>query len=196
MSSPAAYICRAPPSSLHRPASSDRTPDQSAQRSNQSDSHQRRQPSLRADRILLSGRHAMTKVSKRASGLAILSGSQCPPCSVALLRALRPRKMRSTSGLAEPTLFWPQQKIVIRVSLASEKTRSKAMALVAKADGTRAQALHCSFHYPLFIALYLVPVDYWPRPPELTVRVRACRGELDGGHRRRQGPAGGGRRRR
>ena len=43
--------------------------------------------------------------------------------------------------LAEPTLFWPQQKIVIRVSLASEKTRSKAMALVARADGTRAQAL-------------------------------------------------------
>ncbi|RLM65556.1 uncharacterized protein C2845_PM16G10450 [Panicum miliaceum] len=28
-----------------------------------------------------------------------------------------------------------KQKIVIRVSLASEKTRSKAMALVAKADG-------------------------------------------------------------
>lgn len=58
-----------------------------------------------------------------------------------------------------------QQKIVIRVSMSSEKSRSKAMELVARADGTNARAC------PTLTMLKLLGILGWL---VLTVAVRAC----------------------
>uniref|UniRef100_A0A804MEV9 Uncharacterized protein n=1 Tax=Zea mays TaxID=4577 RepID=A0A804MEV9_MAIZE len=109
-------------------------------------------------------------------------------CATYVNRLLRER--RPAAGDAAMT----KQKAVIRLGVTNDQNRSKAMQLASRFHGPSTQIHESSIIIYIHARALIIIITPPPRA-SLSMHGTVCRSDLGVDHRRRQGPAGGGRRR-